>query len=77
MIGVILYLRLAYVRLLVDTVKIGRDQIRISGSKGVLAAAVANGATANPEAVRSFAREWHANYAWSCEHYLPTFRCRR
>jgi hypothetical protein len=52
--------RQAYLRLLVDKAEIKGDEIRISGSKSVLAAAIAHGASASPEQVRSFAREWRA-----------------
>jgi len=50
--------RQAYLRLLLDEVMVKGDEIHISGSKAVLATAVAQGASAHPEQVRSFAREW-------------------
>jgi site-specific DNA recombinase len=50
--------RQAYLRLLVDKVEFNGQEIRISGSKDVLAAAIAQGATAHPDQVRSFAQEW-------------------
>jgi site-specific DNA recombinase len=52
--------RQAYLRLLVDNVEFKGEEIRISGSKDVLAAAIAQGTSAAPGAVRSFAREWRA-----------------
>lgn len=52
--------RQAYLRLLLDNVEFKGAEIRISGSKDVLAAAIAQGASAAPDAVRSFAREWRA-----------------
>lgn len=63
--------RQAYLRLLVDRIEFKGEEIRISGSKDVLAAAIAQGASASPEQVRSFAREWRAigdesGHLWSC-----------
>jgi len=52
--------RQSYLRLLVECVEFNGAEIRISGSKDVLAAAIAQGASAAPEQVRSFAREWRA-----------------
>jgi len=52
--------RQAYMRLLVDNVEFTGPEIRMYGSKDVLAAAIAQGASAAPDAVRSFAREWRA-----------------
>jgi len=52
--------RQAYVRLLVDSLEFKGEEIRMSGSKDVLAAAVSQGASATPEQVRSFARELRA-----------------
>ncbi len=48
--------RQAYLRLLVDRIEFKGEEIRISGSKDVLAAAIAQGTSAAPGAVRSFAR---------------------
>jgi len=50
--------RQAYLRLLVDSVEFKGEEIRISGSTNMLAAAISQGASATPEQVRSFAREW-------------------
>ena len=50
--------RQAYLRLLVDRIEFKGEEIRINRSKDVLAAAIAQGASASPEQIRSFAREW-------------------
>jgi len=52
--------RQTYLRLLVVKVEFSAPEIRISGPKEVLAAAIAQGATAHPDQVRSFGREWRA-----------------
>jgi len=53
-------LRQAYARLLVDEVRVTRDEIRIIGSKAVLARAASHGANIPAPAVLSFVQEWRA-----------------
>ena len=51
-------LRQAYARLLMDEVRVTRDEIRISGSKSVLARAASDGPDIPAPAVLSFVQEW-------------------
>ena len=51
-------LRQAYARLLMDEVYVSEEEIRISGSKAVLARAASDGADMPAPAVLSFVREW-------------------
>ena len=53
-------LRQAYARLLMDEVRVTRDEIRISGSKSVLARAASDGPDIPAPAVLSFVQEWRA-----------------
>jgi site-specific DNA recombinase len=53
-------LRQAYARLLMDEVSVTREEIRISGSKTVLAWAVSSGEDIPAPAVLSFVQEWRA-----------------
>ena len=50
----------AYARLLMREVTVADNEIRISGSKSVLARAASQGADIPPPAVLSFVREWRA-----------------
>ena len=51
-------LRQAYARLLIDEVRVTKEEIRISGSKAVLARAASEGPGIRAPAVLSFVREW-------------------
>ena len=51
-------LRQAYARLILDEVKVTEEEIRISGSKAVLARAVSEGVEHTTPAVLSFVRDW-------------------
>jgi len=51
-------LRQAYARLLMDEVRVTKDEIRISGSKSVLARAASEGPDIPAPAVLSFVQEW-------------------
>ena len=51
-------LRQAYARLLMDEVRVTREEIRISGSKAVLARAASEGPDIPAPAVLSFVQEW-------------------
>lgn len=51
-------LRQAYARLLMDEVSVGDQEIRISGSKAVLARCASEGLDQSAPAVLSFVREW-------------------
>ena len=53
-------LRQAYARLLMDEVTVSDEEIRITGSKTVLARAATQEAELPPSAVLSFVREWRA-----------------
>jgi hypothetical protein len=53
-------LRQAYARLLMDEVSVSEEEIRISGSKAVLARVASDGADMPTPAVLSFVREWRA-----------------
>ena len=53
-------LRQAYARLLLSEVRVNDGEIRISGSKAVLARSAAGGAAKTTPAVLSFVREWRA-----------------
>ena len=53
-------LRQAYARLLLSEVRVQPDEIRISGSKAVLARSAAGGVAKTTPAVLSFVREWRA-----------------
>ena len=53
-------LRQAYVRLLLSEVRVNDREIRISGSKAVLARSAAGGVAKTTPAVLSFVREWRA-----------------
>jgi site-specific DNA recombinase len=51
-------LKRAYARLLMDEVRVTDEEIRISGSKAVLARAASDGMEQATPAVLSFVREW-------------------
>ena len=51
-------LRQAYARLLMDEVRVTKDEIRIGGSKAVLARAASEGPDIPAPAVLSFVQEW-------------------
>ena len=53
-------LRQAYARLLLSEVRVNDREIRISGSKAVLARSAAGGVAKTTPAVLSFVREWRA-----------------
>ena len=53
-------LRQAYARLLLNEVRVDDREIRISGSKAVLARSAAGGVAKTTPAVLSFVREWRA-----------------
>ncbi len=55
-------LRQAYARLLLDEVSVTRDEIRITGSKSVLAGAAAQGDDIPAPAVLSFVQEWRTRH---------------
>ncbi len=50
--------RQAYVRILMQEVRVTKKEIRISGSKSILAKAASHDVGATPPAVLSFVREW-------------------
>ncbi|HEY4199317.1 MAG TPA: hypothetical protein VGM83_02040 [Devosiaceae bacterium] len=51
-------LRQAYARLMMREVSVTNSEIRISGSKAVIAKAIASAPEGTPPAVLSFVREW-------------------
>lgn len=53
--------RKAYLNLLVSDVRVDRETIRISGSKAALASAAIGSVKGDPDAVRTFGREWWAH----------------
>lgn len=53
-------LRQAYARLLLNEVRVDDREIRISGSKAMLARTAAGGVAKTTPAVLSFVREWRA-----------------
>jgi hypothetical protein len=53
-------LRQAYVRLLVDEVTVGVEEVRIRGSRKALERAVIASSASSAGKVPSFAREWRA-----------------
>ena len=54
-------LRQAYARLLMEEVRVTDEEIRISGSKAVLARAASDGVDEAAPKVLSFVREWRAS----------------
>ena len=55
-------LRQAYARLLMEEVSVSDQEIRISGSKALLAKSVSSGLDSSTPAVLSFVREWRARH---------------
>ena len=63
-------IRQAYARLLMDEVSVSEEEIRISGSKAILARCAAAEDTPPAPAVLSFVREWRAISEQNSEHRL-------